>query len=47
MDVRLSSRWCCAAPVIVAMWVPGALAQYRTIDGTDNNLAHPEWGAAG
>ena len=47
MDVRSSSRWCCAAPVIVAMWVPGAFAQYRTIDGTDNNPTHPDWGAAG
>jgi hypothetical protein len=49
MVVRSSSWWWLAAPAFLAMWVPGAFAQYRTIDGTDNNLTYPEeeWGAAG
>ncbi|MFQ5446882.1 MAG: peroxidase family protein, partial [Saprospiraceae bacterium] len=34
-------------PMLLALAHAGSAQEYRTIDGTGNNLIHPEWGAVG
>jgi len=48
--MRMQIRTTTLATISLSLFIfaPGTLAQpYRTIDGTGNNIANPDWGAAG